>query len=79
MENTVKKYAVFRHPNNVLVGIEPDGFTVVKLAEDYGSGTYDVTMFVNGKVEARYHQIVDDRLGPPKNMDPLPVDALPVA
>lgn len=73
----VKKYAVFREPGRVLVGIEPDTFNVTLLAEQYGSGTYEIDVFNEGKVTASFHQVVDDRLGPPKKVEPLPEDLLP--
>ncbi len=72
MENNLKQYAVFRMPQRILVGIEKDGFTVIKLAQDYGSGTYEVEMFIGNKMEALYHQVVDERLGVPKKIEPVP-------
>lgn len=80
MESTLKQYAVFRAQGRVLVGIEPDGFNVIKLAKEYGSGTYEIAMFVGDKMEANYlHQVVDERLGPPKKTEPLPEGMLPSA
>lgn len=73
----VKKYVIFRQPNHVLVGIEPAPFTVIQLAEIYGSGEYQVELFEDRTMVACYHQVVDDRLGPPKKIEPLPEGALP--
>lgn len=72
-----RKYAVFREPGRVLVGIEPAPFTVIKLAEIYGSGEYQVALFEGAKLLAVYRQLVDDRLGPPKKTAPVPESALP--
>lgn len=73
----LKQFAVFRKPDNVLVGVEPDTFNVIKLAETYGSGTYGIARFENGKEVVRYHQVVDEKLGPPKKIEPLPASMLP--
>lgn len=78
MESKLKQYAVFRMPGSVLVGIEQDGFNVIQLAKEYGSGTYKIEMFLGNKMEAVYHQVVDDRLGPPKKTEPMPETLLPV-
>lgn len=79
MENMLKQYAIFRAPGRVLVGIEPDGFNVIQLAKEYGSGTYEIEMFIGNKVAAIHFQVVDDRLGPPKKTGPLPEGMLPSA
>ena len=80
MENTLKQYAIFRSPGRVLVGIEPDGFNVIQLAKEYGSGTYEIAMFIGDKVQAScLHQVVDERLGPPKKTEPMPEGMLPGA
>lgn len=73
----MKQYAVFRMPSRVLVGIEQDGFTVIHLAKEYGSGTYEIDLFNGNKLAASYHQVVDDRLGPPKKTEPMPQTLLP--
>lgn len=75
----MRKFAVFRQPNNILVGVEPSTFNVIQLAEDYGSGTYDVAIFEDGKEIRRAHQVVHERLGPPKKTEALPDSALPRA
>ena len=31
-----KQYAVFREPTHVLVGVEGEGFNVIRLSEEYG-------------------------------------------
>lgn len=78
MENTLRQYAVFRAPGHVLVGIEPDGFNVIQLAKDYGSGTYEIALFIGDKMAASYiNQVVDDKLGPPKKTEPMPETTLP--
>lgn len=79
VENALKQYAVFRMPGRVLVGIEQDGFTVIQLAKEYGSGTYVIDLFKGNKLEASYHQVVDDRLGSPKKTEPMSEGALPSA
>lgn len=73
----LRQFAVFRQPDNVLVGVEPPSFNVIQLAESYGSGTYDIAIFEDGKEVRRAHQIVDERLGAPKKTEPLPESALP--
>lgn len=75
----MRQFAIFRQPDNVLVGIEPASFNVIQLAEQYGSGTYDVAIFEDGKEVHRAHQIVDQRLGPPKKTEPITEGALPGA
>ena len=72
-----KQFAVFREPKHVLVGVEGDGFNVVRLGEEYGEGEYNILRFVNGRLDGNYSQIVDARLGPPKKTDELPASALP--
>lgn len=73
----MKRFAIFREPNRVLVGIEPETFNVIQLAERYGSGSYLVLVFLDGKVVAEHNQVVDEKLGPPKKTEPLPEGALP--
>lgn len=72
-----QQYAVFRKPQHVLVGVEEDGFNVIRLGEEYGEGAYKILRFVNGRLEAEYSQTVDARLGVPKKTDALPDSALP--
>lgn len=75
----LRQFAVFRQPDNILVGVEPGTFNVIQLAEDYGAGVYDVAIFEDGKEVRRAHQIVHEKLGPPKKVEPLPESALPRA
>lgn len=75
----LRQFAVFRQPDNVLVGVEPATFSVIRLAEDYGSGTYDIAIFEDGKEVRRAHQIVHEKLGPPKKTLPVPESSLPRA
>jgi hypothetical protein len=78
--NILQQYAVLREPNHVLVGIEPEGFNIIQLAEKYGSGNYTIALFHDGKLFHSYNQVVDDRLGPPKKTEPiaLPADFQPI-
>jgi hypothetical protein len=78
MGNVLKRFAVFREPDHVLVGVESETFNVIQLAEIYGSGDYQIARFEDGKEIRRYRQIVDDRLGAPKKTEPLPESALPI-
>lgn len=71
------QYAVFRQPDRVLVGIEPAGFNVIKLAEQYGAGDYQVVLFKDGQPPRRTYQTVHPRLGPPKKTKALPLSMLP--
>ena len=71
------KYAVFRNPGHVLVGIEKDGFSVITLGEEYGEGDFEVMKFLGSRHEATYRQVVDRRVGEAKKTKPVPAGNLP--
>ncbi len=71
------KYAVFRDPGHVLVGIEREGFTVITLGEEYGEGTYEVMKFYGTRHQATFRQVVDRRVGEAKHTKPVPGGKLP--
>lgn len=68
----MKRFAVYTASDDVLVGIEEDGFNVLTLAEKYGAGTFRIGLFENGKQTAEYRQTVSEKCVPKKNLPALP-------
>lgn len=52
--------------NDGFLGVEPQGFTLQKLGEKYGSGVYDVALFINEKKQRVVREPVAATFGPPK-------------
>ena len=46
------------------MGVEGEGFNVIRLGEEYGEGDYKILRFVNGRLDGDHSQTVDARLGP---------------
>lgn len=52
--------------NDGFLGIEPQGFSLDHLGKKYGSGTYDVTLYVNDKKLRTVRQILSQTYGEPR-------------
>lgn len=52
--------------NDGFLGVEPEGFTLSTLGQKYGSGTYDIALYVNDKRAKTVRETVGKTYGEPK-------------
>lgn len=52
--------------NDGFLGVEPEGFTLSTLGQKYGSGTYDIALYVNDKRAKTVREIMAKTYGDPK-------------